>query len=683
MNDSPGKPKTERRAGNPGSGVAFGRDPGSGHRYPFPALVGQEQLRRALLALCVDPRIGGLLVLGDKGTGKSTAIRAIAALLAPAPLVEIPLNATEDALLGCLDLEHAVRQGQRRATPGLLHRADGGLLYVDEVNLLADHLADLLLTAAADGRVRLEREGMSGHYAARFALVGSMNPEEGALRPHFLDRFGLCLAVTGLQELTQRAELVRRRLAFEADPERFVRRYEDEQAQLRQAILRAREDLRRLCFPEALLKQAVNLAIEAGVAGHRADLAMRRTALALAALDGAAAVLPSHLEEAASLTLQHRERPKAPPQRQAKENPPRPPDESPESTSEPHGPESAASQPETGAPQPGDETSHSPERPDAGDSDNQPELPPQGGLRPASERMAPLGEPFRIKQLPLRRDRLLRSGSGRRSTSRSCTAAGRTVRSVEKATAGGLAIDATLRAAAPHQQRRTGGNAAMVIEKQDYRYKVRERKTGSFILLAVDASGSMGAEQRMVEAKKAVLSLLLDAYQRRDKVGLVAFRGKTADVLAQPTGSMELAFRLLADLPTGGRTPLAAGLELGLRLCRNELRKHPAALPLLIVISDGRATAASHGGDPVREALAVASEIAADPRIRSLVLDVEPPGYLALGLARSLAQAMGAVCWQTTDLKAETIFNAVRTLDASPPAATLPTFRTWRSGDDL
>jgi magnesium chelatase subunit I len=309
----------------------------AGHAaFPFAALVGQPTLRRALLLAAVDPAIGGVLVGGPRGTAKSTAARALAALLpptsagSPAPFVTLPLSASVEQLVGTLDVEDVLRDGRLRLAPGLLARAHHGVLYVDEVNLLPDALVDAMLDAAASGVNTVERDGISHRHAARFVLVGTMNPEEGELRPQLLDRFGLSVTLANPADAAQRMEILRARLRFDEDPAAFARAHADAQARLAGAVVTARAALPDLAWPDAALRRAAALALAAGVDGLRADLVMLRAARALAALEGRAEVTAGDIDEVAELALAHRRGEGAgtpPPAAAPRETPPPPADD--------------------------------------------------------------------------------------------------------------------------------------------------------------------------------------------------------------------------------------------------------------------------------------------------------------------------------------------------------------------
>ncbi len=578
--------------------------------FPFSALVGLEDLQLALVLAALDHRIGGVLLRGEKGSAKTTAARGLASLLGGAPFVELPLGATEDRVVGSFDVRAALGTGEYRYRPGLLEAADGGVLYVDEVNLLADHLVDLLLDAAATGVVRTERDGVSETRPARFVLVGSMNPEEGELRPQLLDRFGLSVAVGAPPRPAERAEAVRRRLAFDADPDGVFAEWEGRDRALADRLAAARP----AALGDGLVEQVAALCVEAGAEGLRSDLVVCRAAAALAGWEGRPEATMDDVLAVAPLALGHRRRSpwepfEAPP-------PPAPSGASPApastGTPSPDGPGSRADAPS--------------DVPPDGPSDGPPDAPPVTGT------------------------------AGRRRGGRGVEAAqGRLVGTrVPTSEPGVLHAPGTLLAAAG----RPRAPGPVRVETGDLREAVRHRTPSSLVVMAVDASGSMGVRRRLDAARAAVLALLVDAYQRRDRVALVTFRGAAADVVLRPTGSTEIARARLASMPTGGRTPLAAGIRAGLALASS--RRHVTDRPLLVVVSDGRATWAEPPDDPVAASLAAAAEVKASG-IASLVVDCEPgSGTARLGLAAPLARAMGARRVPAADLSGEALADAVR-----------------------
>ncbi|MFE9999327.1 putative cobaltochelatase [Streptomyces avermitilis] len=676
--------------------------------FPFTAVVGQDDLRLALLLNAVSPAVGGVLVRGEKGTAKSTAVRALSALMPevdvvagcrfscapgspdpacpdgphevgpgvrrPARMVELPVGASEDRLVGALDIERALAEGVKAFEPGLLADAHRGILYVDEVNLLHDHLVDLLLDAAAMGASYVEREGVSVRHAARFLLVGTMNPEEGELRPQLLDRFGLTVEVAASREPDQRVEVVRRRLAYDDDPEGFAARWADEESAVRARIVAARELLPSVRLGDGALRQIAATCAAFEVDGMRADIVMARTATALAAWDGRTDVLAEDVRQAALLALPHRRRrnPFDAPgldedkldetleefggrnEDEGDDDPDpdgpggggRPPENGPQDGSQDgsqNGPQDGADSSEPG----GDEAA----RPQAGESG-------QPAASGAGEQQAVrAGEPFRTKVLSV--PGLGEGAAGRRSRAR--TERGRTTGARRpRGALTKLHLAATVQAAAPHQRARGRSGRGLVVRRDDLRQATREGREGNLVLFVVDASGSMAARQRMSAVKGAVLSLLLDAYQRRDKVGLVTFRGSAAEVALPPTSSVDAAAVRLESLPTGGRTPLAAGLLKAHDVLRVERLRDAARRPLVVVVTDGRATG---GPEPVALAGRAARLFAADG-VASVVVDCES-GPVRLGLAGHLAGELGGTPVTLDELRADSIAGLVRDVQSS------------------
>lgn len=641
--------------------------------FPFPAILAQQEMKLALLLNAVNPAIGGVLVRGQKGTAKSTAARGLRGLLPPLPdgrkppFVNFPLGATEDMVVGTIDFEAAIREGRVAFQPGMLARAHQGVLYIDEVNLLDDHLVDSILDAAETGENIVEREGQSLRHASRFILVGTMNPEEGELRPQLLDRFGLAVAVEGECEPRTRVDLLLRREEFDADPDAFVERYRGAVSELAQHITEARRRLGEIICPAHLTRFVSEICQRNHVAGHRADIAMERAARAHAAWEGRGEVTADDILAVAPMVLLHRMRsgtpdippppPASPPPRSdetSDENRGEAPDEEPQGDA--NGPESGAGPP---APDDGGEAGND------GGAAGREALPPEHpqeadaprGENPKDE-VHEVGATYAIRRLaPQGADDALRTGSGRRSRSRSANKQGRYVSSTLRRGRNDLALDATIRAAAPYQdlrKARADNGLALHITQADIREKVRERRVGSFMLFVVDGSGSMGAHRRMVETKAAIMSVLLDAYQKRDKVAMVVFRAREATLVLPPTGSVDRAAKLLAELEIGGRTPLTQGLGEAANVLRQVQRKDPNVIPLVILMTDGRANAGLGTAPPHEEALRAAAWLRKrHPSARFFVVDTEPPGVVRLELARKLADALGAVYFRTEELRAE------------------------------
>ncbi|MEU8403538.1 VWA domain-containing protein [Nonomuraea sp. NPDC048892] len=668
--------------------------------YPFSAVVGLADLKLALVLNAVSPRVGGVLVRGEKGTAKSTIVRALAAQLPavdvvpgcrfacdpgapdpecpdgphehgaggesrPAALVELPVGASEDRLAGSLDVERALTEGVKAFEPGLLASAHRGVLYVDEVNLLHDHLVDLLLDAAALGRCYVERESVSVRHAARFLLVGTMNPEEGELRPQLLDRFGLTVEVRASRDPEERAEVVRRRLAFDADAEAFAARWAEEESALADRIAAARDRVPGVRLPDARLRQIATVCAAFEVDGLRADLVTANAAVAHAAWQGRDMVITEDVRAAARLSLPHRRRRDpfdapgldealldellertSPDDGPGDDGPDGGPDAGPgsgpdrapgsDSSGDPGGGGPAGPPPggdegsppdTTGGPADGIQGSPGDGRPNDGSSDPRdddagPATPGIGG------QVAGAGAPHRVPLLEV--PGIGEGAAGRRSRARTrhgrSTGARRPSGQVRD-----LHLTATMLAAAPYQRGRGRTGPGLLLRTDDLREVVREGREGNLVLFVVDASGSMAARKRMSAVKTAVLSLLLDTYQRRDKVGLITFRGAGAEVALPPTSSVEAGAARLRSLPTGGRTPLAAGLMRAAEVLRVERLRDPARRPLLVLVTDGRVTA---GGDVDRAAALLEGTAC-------VVVDCES-GPVRLGLAVRLASRLRA-----------------------------------------
>lgn len=669
--------------------------------FPFTAIVGQDRMKRALILNAISPQIGGVLIRGERGTAKSTAARALAALLPEIdvvadcpfhcdphnpegmcdncrervergetlpiarrriPFVDLPVSATEDRVVGTLDIELAIQKGERRFEPGVLAAANRGLLYVDEVNLLDDHVVDLLLDSAAMGINVVEREGISFQHPARFILVGTMNPEEGELRPQLLDRFALCVEIRGIPDPEARAEIVQRHLEFERDPAIFRARWEPSEQALSQEIERARALLPQVRYTRADLRTIAQVTTAMQVDGHRADIVILKAALAHAAFEGRTQIAERDILLAAELALPHRLR-RQPFQEVAQET-----RNLQEIVEEAHRENHEGSK----------------EPPSSGGHVPPPPLPPEAGEASGDSADAaasvlkghqaePLGQPdppqvdlqvrpgrtFRPRRLATPLDRLTRRLPGKRSFTHTHRKRGRYVQAcVPKGPCTDIALDATFRQAAPYQVRRPHNGTAVTIHKEDLRQKVRVRRAGNLILFVVDASWSMAAAERMEATKGAVLSLLMDAYQKRDRVGLIVFQKEGARVVLQPTSSVERAKRVLERIPVGGKTPLSAGLLLAYQVFDLEQRRDKEAMPLMILLTDGAGNVSLTGESPHEEAVKL-GRMMRRRGIRSVVINMEHPSF-DRGLADALAEALGAPCYRLEKLEAQAIYHTVQ-----------------------
>jgi magnesium chelatase subunit D len=622
--------------------------------FPFTAVVGQADVKEALLIALTNPKAGGVLIAGETGTAKSSLVRALAQVAPERKLVELPLNATEDMVFGTVDLEQAVTSGKKVFSPGILLRAHEQLLYVDEINLLRRELLTGIFEVANRGLNIVEREGISHRHAAQFTLIGTMNPEEGSLTASVLDRFGLFAAVGREDDPGARAEIVRRVLAYERDPGQFANRYAEDTNRLAGCLQAAAGVLAAIEVSQAMLELAAQYAAKAHSAGHRAEFFLIEAAKAIAALAGRGYLLPADLDRAAFFVLPHRMR-----QEETASQPPEPnqQEQPPDDQENQENQNEHADQPD---PPPQSQEQDEPNRSDH-DSEAAAEQAPQ--QPDGQDRTDAIDKSFSQAKLSvsLPQDRHARQGSGKRSLTRTDLKQGRYVRAaLPGAVLTDLAFDATLRAAAPYQFSRPKDGCAIAIRKEDLRQKVREKRIGNIFLFVVDASGSMGAKERMRAVKGAIFAILQDAYQKRDQVGMIAFRRQTAEVLLPVTRSVDLAQKCLATLPTGGKTPLAAGLETALSVLQTLKKKDKNMRPVLIVVTDGRANSSPAGGDPVKEAVAVAEKVG-HTGFASVVIDTETD-FISLAVAKKLALSMGSTYYHIKDLSHDSIIHIVKNL---------------------
>jgi magnesium chelatase subunit D len=537
--------------------------------YPFSAIVGQDEMKLALLLAAVDWRLG-VLLRGEKGSGKTTAARGLAPLLPePAPFINLPIGATEDRLLGGLHLERTLK-GDPVLKPGLLSEAHRGVLYVDEINLLPAHLGDALLDTAASGINVVEREGLSASHAAEFVLLGSMNPEEGLLRPQLLDRFALCVDITTSLDPDERRVVVERRIAFDRDAAQFANDWSRDQKLLREQVAAARERLYGILCSSEVLKQISITICEKGVRSLRADLATMRASVAYAALLGNPSVEPHHVATVLPLVLAHRARDKG------YASPPPPP--------------------------------------------SPPQKPPPAADT-AQEAMERIFAPRQMETPTIQSTRVQEIMRGT-----SASASGNNTGSIVGNRRAENPSELDLRATLNHAVLETGATQPRV---SDLHERVRKPKAGIRYLFVIDSSGSHAAHERMRLVKGAAAGLLARSFKKEDEVAMIVFRGTAAQVVLEPSRTMNDAITALEYLPTGGRTPLAHALDLA--------RSYVTPSTLLIVLTDGRANVPLRASDPWQEAMEIASQF----RCPALVIDTEGAAQ-SVGQARKLAEALGA-----------------------------------------
>jgi magnesium chelatase subunit D len=642
--------------------------------FPLSAMVGQQNMRLALILNAIDPSIGGVLICGRRGTGKSTAVRALTSLLPPitgvtdcpyfcdptAPqwmchdcqacyereeafhiaqrpvhLVTLPLNASEDRVAGSFDLATALASGLSHFAPGLLAAANRGFLYVDEINLLNDHIVDLLLDAAALGVNRVERDTISLAHPARFVLIGTMNPEEGLLRPQLLDRIGLYVEAEDQREPANRALVVERRLAYDASPTDFIAHWSQAEQALQERIKHAQQLLPSV-HVSRYFRQVVAMLVDRQLhaEGHRGDLVVLRTARALAAWEDRTEVQLSDIEQAVSLALPHRARAGAAIGQHLTQLF----DQLPTATTDVDVPEEIATiDDDIDVDKRGDE---------------------REGAAGLSRRLRGEQDVAQVQTLiSVTRDRLARQEAGRRFLSLTSRRSGRFTRSRQANPVTDVAFSATIRAAAPYQQVRGRiDGSKLELRPDDLRQKVRERKTRSLLVFVIDGSDSVMARQFMPKTKRILLALLQNAYEKRDRVAMLVFRFAQGRVVLPPTRNFARARRSIEELYIGGCTPLATGLLEGLRLAETERLRDPTTRPILIVLTDGLANIDLSGNmrhdTPRRDALNVAQEIATR-QIPAVMIDTNPyptvtneAGEKVPGPGRELAQALAADYYQ-------------------------------------
>lgn len=634
--------------------------------FPFAAIEGQNEVKKAIQIAIINNKVGGLLISGEKGSGKTTLVRSVAELLTNKKLINLPLNISEDMLFGSIDFEYALTKGQKKFSQGILGKASGNVLYVDEINLLRQELLIALLEANSSGVNRVERDGISYEEDVDYVVIGTMNPEEGTLPQHILDRFGMFVDVKSEKDLFIRKEIVKKTLQYDSDKAAFREFYKAETDKLAQKLAAAQTLVKTVEVSEAMLQLTAQICTQANCAGHRAELYLIEVAKSIAALSGRNYIMPKDIDEAAVYVLPHRMRNKSeqemPQENSDEENTDNNQDDKNQNnTDESEMPPLEDNDIDENNSSINDMENDGGKEESENKNDSQKEF-SQNELAPEEE-ISSIDKNFKMPKIivDFGTDRKVRRGSGKRSTTITDLKQGRYIRAeLPRNKIEDLAFDATIRAAAPYQKMRKNENCAISIKETDLRQKVREKRIGNIFLFVVDASGSMGARERMKAVKGAIFFMLKEAYEKRDRVGLIAFRRKQAELLLPITRSVDLAQKKLAEMPTGGKTPLADGLALALSTLSNMNKSEKEQEPVLILITDGRANAVDENENPVESALNIADKIA-HAKITTVVIDTEND-FMRLGIAKELSAKMGAAYYSFNKLEKENLIHIVKNI---------------------
>ena len=583
--------------------------------YPFSAIYGQEDAKLAVILNLINPNIGGVLLCGEKGTAKSTLVRSIEDISGDMKVINVPLGITEDRLIGSADLTVAVKSGKKQLQMGLLQEADKNILYIDEVNLLSEHICNIIMTVFSQKYNYVENEGMSYSNPCDFVLIGSMNPEEGNLKPSLLDKFGLFVNIKCENDLDIRCKIVKLAMEYENNPIDFCKKYEINQQHLREKIQIAREKYQSVVISEEIYQLIAETSAQAFCQGNRCEIVLTEGCRALAAWEDRAFVTEKDVEKLAPFVLSHRMR------------------DLPDTIEC----EAENNNEDTNSDVTEEDNTNKPEN-----NENR-----NNNLDNSGEEIANNeNEEEKLKQYNITLSKPddkkhSNEGTGKRTKVKSDNKSGRHIKNtMTKPDDFDISFSSTLKEAAIHQKNREKNLLAITVKDSDFRYKIRERRTGATIVFVVDASGSMGAKKRMKALKGAVISLLNEAYQKRDKVSIVAFRKNDAEVILDITRSVDLAQKQLLSMQTGGKTPMAHGIYKALEILKSEKAKNPKALQYLILLSDGKTNVPYKTDNPQKDALE-AAEIISSEDIIPMVLDCEK-AYIKFEFAKEIADAMNA-----------------------------------------
>lgn len=610
--------------------------------FPFSAIVGNARPKGALKCALSSQDISSVLICGPKGSGKTILARSAPGISGRRAVI-VPLNVEEDGIFGGMDLEDTLREGRVRSSAGLIARADGNILLMENINLFPEHIVHQVLNAAETRASTVERDGISETRESCFLLIATMDAEEGGLSDHLLDRFDICVFMDRIEDEDMRSEIVERRMAYEADPVGFCALYAEAEATTAAEISKARSRVRFARVPEGYCGAISEVCTRLNVAGHRGDIAVMNASCALAALDDRDFANLDDLKEAAAICLEHRRNDSDERQDQEEQEPPEPPEEG------------------EGEDDRGDEDQQLQNPSDVPDEmpDEQPDLPPPAPQDSSQEEVFAIGDVYRvIDYMPKERVPQTGNKAGRHTETASNDLNGRCIGyRIPQGRIRDIALTASIRAAAPYQVLRDHSELAVVLTRDDLREKVREKRQGRNILFLVDGSGSIGAQRRMVAVKGAILSMLRDAYQKRDSIGMAVFRTDHAEEVLPLTRSILKAYHVLSEIPTGGRTPLTHGLIKGHEILREHISRDSS--PVMVILSDGRCNVPYTAGEKPLDEMFNTARALSDSGIRFIVIDTEC-GRLRFGMALDLCRALNGTYLKLEDLNADCIERSVR-----------------------
>lgn len=614
--------------------------------FPFSAIYKNENLKEAIILNLINPKIGGLIIDGDCGSGKSRIMRSVANIT-DLKITDIPSNISEDRILGSIAVDKVLSDGNIVFESGVLASANGGITLTDDISFMSENIADILQTAMSDKVIRIEREGISHIDKTEFIYFATINLSLYTLKRSLLESFGMYARTDRIKDIEGRMEIIKINEGWSHNSNDSNKEYAETDREVVRLIFESKERLKRITISDEIYKKISEKCIEENVRGNAVDMTMCESVKAVAALHGREHIIEDDIEEASFFVLPHRKRMSNQSEEQTENNKNNKGEDDKESNQNDR-------QDDTD-----ENTKENTREHEEKDSQNSPDINGKS-MGKAVEKTDEVGKAFNVINLSHSSDKKNRSLSGRRTESKTDKKSGRYINAVQNSNTNDIALDATIRAAAPFQKIREKNGMAIAIHKSDIREKVRQKKVANLFIFVVDSSGSMGVVKRMTEAKGAALSLLKDAYVKRDKVCMVTFSGDEASVVLPPTRSVERGYKLLENIKTGGRTPLNSGIEKGLRIIQNELRQNPQIMPLLILITDGKGNVSIDKEKKTNLELSELGEkINKIKCIESIVIDIENSSLMSFNLAKKLSDLINAKYYKLDEIKAGEILNIV------------------------